>query len=69
MASKWQTGVVKQNGSKQQTAPAQSKPDQLGAALQRAVERVHRMSHEQRVQSLKEAGILTRTGRLASAYK
>lgn len=34
-------------------------PDQVGAALQRAVVRIRRMSHLQRVQSLKAAGIVT----------
>ena len=69
MEHKRQTVAVKQNGARHQAAPAQPKPDQLGAAMHRAVERVRRMSHQQRVQSLTEAGILTRTGKLASAYR
>lgn len=61
--------AVKQNGTKQQTAPVQPRPDQLVIAMQRAVARVSRMSHQQRVQSLKEAGILTTAGKLAACYK
>lgn len=61
--------AVKQNGTKRHIVSAQPKPEKLGDALQRAVERVRRMSHQQRVKSLKEAGILTNAGKLASVYR
>jgi signal transduction histidine kinase len=69
METKCQNMAVKQNGHRQQAASAPPKPDQVGAALQRAVARIRRMSHQQRVQSLKEAGILTRSGKLSPAYQ
>jgi signal transduction histidine kinase len=69
MERKRQTVAVKQNGTKQQTAPVQPTPDQVVDAMQRAVARVRRMSHQQRVQSLKNAGILTTAGKLAAVYR
>jgi hypothetical protein len=50
-------------------APAQSKPDPLVAAMRRTVQRIREMSHQERVQSLKNAGILTARGNLAPHYR
>ena len=69
MDHKSQTVAVKQNGAKQQSRPASVTPEQVAAALDRTVQRVRRMSHNELVQSLKEAGILTATGKLASNYR
>jgi signal transduction histidine kinase len=44
-------------------------PDQIVVAMQRAVQRVRRMSHAERVQSLKEVGILTTAGKLSASYR
>jgi hypothetical protein len=64
-----QTVGVKKNGAKQPVFPAQPTPDQLVVAMRQAVQRIRRMSHRQRVQSLKEAGILTTAGKLSACYK
>ncbi len=64
-----QNGAVKTNGTKQSVNLAQPTPDQLVTAMQLAVQRIRRMSHRQRVQSLKEAGILTPTGKLSPSYR
>jgi hypothetical protein len=69
MKSKSQTVVVKQNGTKQNGTPAPVTPDQMSAAMERTVQRVRRMSQRELVQSLKDAGILTATGKLASSYR
>lgn len=69
MERKCQTAVVKQNGSKQHSFPAQMTPEQIAAAMERTVQRVRQMSHQQRVQSLKDAGILTPAGKLAASYR
>jgi hypothetical protein len=60
---------VKKNGAKRPVFPAQPTPDQLVAAMRLAVQRIRRMSHQQRVQSMKEAGILTTAGKLSACYK
>jgi hypothetical protein len=69
MEHKSQNAAVKQNGAKQQSNPASLTPGQVAAAMERTVQRVRQMSHQERVQSLKDAGILTRSGRLASSYR
>jgi hypothetical protein len=69
MEHKRQTAVVKLNGTKQPGVSAQPTPDQVVAAMERTVRRVRQMSHRERVQSLKEAGILTAAGKLAASYR
>jgi hypothetical protein len=69
MEHKSKTAVVKLNGIKQPGVPAQPTPDQVVAAMERTVRRVRQMSHRERVQSLKEAGILTAAGKLAASYR
>jgi hypothetical protein len=64
-----QTAVVKQNGAKQQNIPVPVTPEQVAAAMERTVQRVRQMSHQQRVQSLIDAGILTAAGKLAASYR
>jgi len=64
-----QNGTVKVNGTKQPVILAQPTPEHLVAAMHLAIHRIRRMSHEQRVQSLKEAGILTAAGKLAPGYR
>ena len=64
-----QTAVVKQNGTKQNSTSAPVTPDQVAAAMERTVQRVRQMSQRQLVQSLKDAGILTPSGKLASSYR
>jgi hypothetical protein len=60
---------VKANATKHTTITAHPTPDQIVVAMQRAVQRVRRMTHAERVQSLKEAGILTTSGKLSASYK
>ena len=69
MEHKSQTAAVKQNGTKQHSIPAPVTPDQVAAAMERTVQRVRQMSHREVVQSLKDAGILTSAGKLASSYR
>jgi len=69
MKQKRQTEAVKRVLAKRQSCSVQPKPDQLTAAMQRAIQRVRHMSHRERVQSLKAAGILTPGGKLAAAYQ
>jgi hypothetical protein len=69
MEHKRQTAAVKQNGTKQNGTPASVTPDQVAAAMERTVQRVRQMSQRQLVQSLKDAGILTPSGKLASSYR
>jgi hypothetical protein len=38
-------------------------------AMERTVQRVRQMSHRELVQSLKDAGILNPTGKLAASYR
>jgi signal transduction histidine kinase len=64
-----QTVVVKQNGAKQNSIPVPVTPEQVTAAMKRTIQRVRQMSHQQRVQSLKDAGILTATGKLSASYR
>ena len=61
--------AVKQHGAKQSVFSAQPTPDQIVVAMQVALGRIRRMSHRDRVESLKEAGILTTSGKLAAYYK
>jgi hypothetical protein len=60
---------VKTNATKPTTITAPPTPDQIVVAMQRAVQRVRRMTHAERVQSLKEAGLLTTAGKLSASYK
>jgi hypothetical protein len=60
---------VKRISTKQPTMAAPPTPDQIVVAMQRAVQRVRRMSHAERVQSLKEVGILTTAGKLSASYR
>jgi len=53
MERKSQTALVKQNGTKQNSASASVTPDQVAAAMERTVQRVRQMSQRQSVQSLK----------------
>jgi predicted phosphoribosyltransferase len=69
MDRKSQTAAVKQNGTKQPSIPAPVTPEQVAAAMERTVQRVLQMSHQQRVQSLKDAGILTAGGKLSASYR
>jgi len=69
MERKHQTAAVKQNGSKQHRVPAQTTSEQVAAAMERTIQRVRQMSHQQRVQTLKDAGILTSAGKLAASYR
>lgn len=69
MERKSQTGAVKTHVTKQLTITATPTPDQIVEAMQRTIQRVRRMSHAQRVQSMKEAGILTTSGKLSACYK
>ena len=69
MERKSQNIDVKQNGTKQRTVTAQPTPDQIVVAMHHAVQRIRRMSHAERVQSLKEAGILTTGGKLSACYQ
>lgn len=69
MERKRQTTAVKQNGTKQHSTSASVTPDQVVAAMERTVQRVRQMSHRELVQSLKDAGILTATGKLAVNYR
>ena len=69
MDRKEQSTRVKRNGSKPQQAPLPSGQDALRVALEKAVDRIRAMTQEQRVESLKAAGILTRDGKLAPAYR
>jgi hypothetical protein len=66
---KSQTSDVKANATKQATFTAPPTPDQIVVAMRRAVQRVRRMTHAERVQSLKEAGILTNAGKLSAGYR
>ena len=59
---------VKQKSDKI-TLIAQVTPEQVVAAMERAVLRIQQMSHRERVKSLKDAGILTRTGKLGVCYR
>ncbi len=69
MEHKRQTAAVKQNGTRQISNSAPVTPDQVAAAMERTVQRVRRMSQRELVQSLKDAGILTASGKLASSYR
>lgn len=69
MQGESQNKAVKMNGLKRTVTLAQPTPDQLVAAMQLAVQRIRRMSHQQRVKSLKEAGILTAAGKLSPGYR
>ena len=69
MERRSQTSGVRANGTKQPTITAHPTPDQIVVAMQRAVQRIRRMSHAERVQSLKDAGILTTSGKLSACYK
>jgi hypothetical protein len=69
MERKSQTATVKQNGTKQRSVPVRLTPDPVSVAMERTVQRVRQMSHQQRVQSLKDAGILTAAGKLAPSYR
>ena len=66
---KSQSIAVKQHGTRQPTVTAQPTPDQIVVAMRVALGRIRRMSHRDRVASLKEAGILTTSGKLAAGYK
>jgi 3-methyladenine DNA glycosylase Tag len=37
--------------------------------MERTIQRVRQMAHQQRVQCLKDAGILTAAGKLAASYR
>ncbi len=52
--------------TKQTTVPSK---DDISRAMDRAVARVQRMSHEEQRRSLIEAGIMTASGKLAAAYR
>jgi hypothetical protein len=69
MEHKSQNAVVKQNGTKQHGHSAPVTPDQVAAAMERTVQRVRQMSQRELVQSLKDAGILTASGKLAASYR
>jgi hypothetical protein len=69
MERKNQTASVKRNGVKQHCASTPVTEKQLVTAMGRIVRRVRRMPHKQLVQSLKDAGILTAAGKLASNYR
>jgi hypothetical protein len=69
MIRKEQNARVKRNDSESQAAPPRVREDTLSVALEKAVDRLQGMSQEQRVESLKAAGILTRHGKLARAYR
>lgn len=69
MERKRHSAAVKQNGNKMQTIPTQPTPERVVAAMERTVQRVHRMSRRELVQSLKDAGILTPAGKLAASYR
>jgi hypothetical protein len=60
---------VKTNATKKAPITVPPTSDQIVVAMQRAVQRVRRMTHAERVQSLKEAGILTTGGKLSACYK
>jgi hypothetical protein len=61
--------VVQRHASKRFGTPAPPKPEQIVAAMRRTIQRVRKMSHHERVQSLKDAGVLTPTGKLAARYR
>ena len=69
MERKSHNSAVKQRGTKHRAVKAQPTPDQIVVAMQHAVQRIRRMSHRERVQSLQEAGILTTAGNLSAYYK
>ena len=69
MGRKRHNESVKKNGSKQQIRATQVTREHLLAAMDRAVEKVQKMSHRELVQSLKDTGILTPTGKLAAIYR
>lgn len=69
MERKSHSAAVKQNGNKQHSIPTRLTTEQVTAAMVRAVQRVRHMSHEQRVKTLKDAGILTAGGKLAQSYR
>ncbi len=60
---------MKQNGTRQNGTPGPVTPEQVAAAMERTVQRVRQMSQRELVQSLKEAGILTASGKLAANYR
>ncbi len=69
MEHKRQTAAMKQNGTRQNGTPGPVTPEQVAAAMERTVQRVRQMSQRELVQSLKEAGILTASGKLAANYR
>jgi len=66
MERKSQSIAEKQHGTRQPTVTAQPTPDQIVVAMRVVLGRIRRMSHRDRVASLKEAGILTTSGKLAA---
>jgi hypothetical protein len=60
---------VKHNGSKSSSFKPPIKPLPLEVTLNRAVRRVKRMTRAQLGQSLVDAGIVTRSGKLAAMYR
>jgi len=60
---------VKRNGSKNSSVKSPVKPVPLQVALNRAVRRVKGMTRAQLRQSLVDAGIVTRSGKLAPMYR
>jgi hypothetical protein len=69
MECKYQTRAVKQRAAKNLAVPVYPKPDKLVVAMRHTVQRIRSMSHEQRVESLKKAGILTSAGKLSPSYR
>jgi hypothetical protein len=60
---------VKRNGSKNSSFKSPVKPLPLRVTLNRAVRRVKHMTRAQLGQSLVDAGIVTRSGKLAPMYR
>ncbi len=69
MERKSQNVVVKQITTKQSTITAPPTPDQIVVAMKLAIKQVRQMNHAERVQSLKEAGILNTAGKLSACYR
>lgn len=63
------TAGVKRISNKAPCSPAPLRPEQIVAAMERAVQRLRHMSHQQRLETLKDAGILTARGKLAASYR
>ncbi|HWX18468.1 MAG TPA: hypothetical protein VN578_01055 [Candidatus Binatia bacterium] len=60
---------MNRNGSKPSTSKAPAKQVRLEVALSRAVRRVKRMSRAELRQSLVDAGIVGRSGKLTPMYR